>query len=133
MSAKADVQIARIMNGLGCSKEEAEEIYKTDLEIDRGQAHDFDLSPDKEKWAKKMCNVTTRARKAPTVYQFSQRARKPNATKGGIIAELAKFLTEASDYEVANLNITNAERQIAFSIGENDFELTLVQKRKPKK
>jgi hypothetical protein len=31
------------------------------------------------------------------------------------------------------VNITNAERQIAFKIGENDFELTLVQKRKSKK
>lgn len=133
MATKAEAQIERIMNGLNCSKEEAEKIYQTDLEIDRGQSHDFDLPPEKEKWAKKMCNVTTRARKAPTVYQFSQRTRKPNATKGGLVAELAKFLAEASEYEVTNLDITNAERQIAFSIGETNFELTLVQKRPPKK
>ena len=31
-----------------------------------------------------------------------------------------------------NVEITNKERQIAFKIGENAYELTLVQKRKPK-
>jgi hypothetical protein len=30
------------------------------------------------------------------------------------------------------VEITNKERQIAFKIGENAYELTLVQKRKPK-
>ena len=31
-----------------------------------------------------------------------------------------------------NVEIVNKERQIAFTVGENVFELTLVQKRKPK-
>ena len=34
--------------------------------------------------------------------------------------------------EVDNPTITNKERQIAFSVGDNDYELTLVQKRKKK-
>jgi hypothetical protein len=29
-----------------------------------------------------------------------------------------------------NVEITNAERQIAFTVGENKYELTLTQKRK---
>jgi hypothetical protein len=32
-----------------------------------------------------------------------------------------------------NLEILNKERQIFFKCGENDYELTLTQKRKPKK
>ena len=60
------------------------------------------------------------------------RERKKNATKQGIIEELAKFLSEQSDIAYENVVVTNAERQIAFSIGEDNFELTLVQKRKPK-
>jgi hypothetical protein len=39
-------------------------------------------------------------------------------------------LTEKG-YEM--VEITNKERQIAFKVGENDYEFTLVQKRKPKK
>ena len=38
-----------------------------------------------------------------------------------------------SQFSVENIEITNKERQIAFKIGEDMFELTLVQKRKPKK
>ena len=45
---------------------------------------------------------------------------------------IAKFLEEMSDFATESVEITNKERQIAFKIGENAFELTLVQKRKPK-
>ena len=84
----------------------------------------------REKMAKKFANA--REKRKPTVYQFQKRERKANPTKGGIIAELAKFLEENSEFAVENVEITNKERQIAFKIGENAFELTLTQKRKPK-
>jgi hypothetical protein len=41
-------------------------------------------------------------------------------------------LVENSVNACENVEITNKERQIAFKIGENCYELTLVQKRKPK-
>lgn len=75
----------------------------------------------------------TGTRKQPTNYKFTKRQRKPNATKGGIIAELAQFLGENSEFCIENLEIVNKERQISFQIGEDKFELTLAQKRKPKK
>ena len=46
---------------------------------------------------------------------------------------MATFLAENSDFSVKKLEITNKERQIAFEIGGEKYELTLVQKRKPKK
>ena len=55
-----------------------------------------------------------------------------NPTKSGIIAEIANFLQENSENACENVIITNAERQISFTIGENTYEFTLVQKRKPK-
>ena len=70
--------------------------------------------------------------KRPTVYDFKKRERKANPTTGGIIAELAKFLSDSSEFATESVEITNKERQIAFKIGEDAFELTLVQKRKPK-
>lgn len=88
------------------------------------------MPPDKAKVAQKFAHAGTR--KAPTVYQFKPRQRKPNATKGGIIAELAEFMEKHSAFSVTDLIITNKERQISFKIGEDTFELTLVQKRKPK-
>ena len=119
------------MNGLHCSQEEAEQVYQYDRAVDHDEKTEYDLPADKLRAAQKFAHAGTR--KAPTAYKFTKRERKPNATKGGIIAELATFLTENSAFSVENLEITNKERQIAFEIGGEKFELTLVQKRKPKK
>lgn len=118
------------MRILDVTAEEADEIIATDKEIDRGKkTFDFDLTADQQKVAKKYTKTGTR-----TVYNFDTkgRQRKENATKGGLITELAKYLLEDSEYKPTSVNITNKERQIAFTIGDDDFELTLVQKRKKK-
>lgn len=122
--------VQRIMQGLKCSEAEAKEIYAYDCEVEKNAKAEFDLDSEKTKIAQKFTHTGTR--KTPTVYQFKQRERKPNATKGGLIAELAKFLTDGSDFEIQNLDITNKERMIAFQIGDDSFELTLIQKRKKK-
>ena len=127
----ADNRKEEIMRLLNCSEAEAEDIIKTDKMIDRGERTPYDLDPEAEKEAKKYAN--SRERKRPPVYDFKKRERKANPTKGAIIAEIAKFLEENSENACENVEITNKERQIAFKIGENDYELTLVQKRKPKK
>ena len=121
----AQTQIERIMQNLKCSKEEAEQILADDKAIDQGQRMYFDLDPQAEKAAKKYANTGTRT----TSKGKTERKRKENPTKAGVIAEIAKFLSE-NGYEM--VEITNKERQIAFKIGENAYELTLVQKRKPK-
>jgi hypothetical protein len=115
---------------LGMSEMAALDVIDADHEIDRGIRQEFDLDEETEKMAKKYANATTK--KKPTVYEFTKRERKANPTKAGIISELAKFLEEASEYATENVEITNKERQIAFAIGDDKFELTLVQKRKPK-
>ena len=122
------------MEKCGFSPEEIEDIIKSDEAIDKDEKVYFDLDPEKEKEAKKFAKAGTR--KAPTVYKLDntegKRSRKENPTKAGIIAEIAKFLAENSENACENVEITNKERQIAFKIGENAYELTLVQKRKPK-
>lgn len=123
-------QVENIMRLLGCTKEEALDVIEQDKIIDKGGRTEFDFDKEKEKLAKKFCNVDTH--KKNTVYKWDTRKRKENPTKASIIAELAKFLKENSENAVENCEITNKERQIAFKIGENSFELTLVQKRKPK-
>lgn len=124
----AETQVEKYMRLLKCTKEEAEEMVACDKAIDRGERVYFDLDKEQEKVAKKYVNVGTR--KTSTDGAKTERKRKENPTKAGVIAEISQFLTE-NGYEM--VEITNKERQIAFKIGENDYELTLVQKRKPKK
>lgn len=125
----AETQVQKIMRLLQCSEEEAKQVIADDKAIDRGERMSFDLSPEEEKKAKKMANTGTRKSTKDTGEKVVKK-RKENPTKASVIAEISQFLKE-NGYE--NVEITNVERQIAFKIGENDFELTLVQKRKPKK
>jgi hypothetical protein len=118
-------KVAELMVQLKCTREEALEIIECDKAIDRGERVYFDLDPQAEKQAKKYANTGTRQ----TNGQKTERKRKENPTKATIIAEISEFLTEKG-YEM--VEITNKERQIAFKVGENAYELTLVQKRKPK-
>lgn len=115
---------------LGMSDKAALDVIDCDREIDRGIPQAFDLSPKEEKQAKKFANATTH--KKPTVYDFKPRERKSNPTKESIIAELAKFLQEQSENACEDVEITNKERLIAFRIGEQKYEITLIAKRKPK-
>lgn len=133
MAIKYDeAQVRKMMYLLKISEEEAKQLIADDKAIDQGKKMDFDLPPDKLKVAREYTKCGTR--KTPTVYNFdtSERKRKENPTKASIIAELAKFLQEASENDCKEVNITNKERQIAFAIGDTRYELTLVQKRAPK-
>lgn len=116
---------------LGCTREEAIDIIETDKIIDKGGRTQYDLSKEEEKLAMKISGVSER--KAKSADSKRGKVRAENPTKSGIIAEIAEYLTENCGFATENVTITNKERQIAFKIGENDYEFTLVQKRKPKK
>lgn len=121
-----ETQVQKLMRILNCTEEEAKQVLADDKAIDQGKRMDFDLSVEDEKKAKKYANTGTRkASNTPKV-------RKENPTKAGIIAEIATFLMENGTFSIENVEILNKERQIGFKIGENAYELTLVQKRKPK-
>lgn len=118
-----------IMQNLGLTSEEADQLLADDKAIDKGEKMPFDLTAEQQKVAKTFTVSTTKTKKAPTVYKF-ERKKTENVPKAEIIAKIEQLLTE-NGYE--NVKILNKERQIAFTNGENDFEITLTQKRKPKK
>lgn len=60
--------------------------------------------------------------------QRKKRTRKPNETKRGLIELLESVLKNEADID--NIEVTNVERQIRFTIEDKTFEFTLVQKRK---
>ena len=124
-------KISNLMKKLDCTAEEAKEIIMDDYDIDHDVKKDFDLSAEKLKEANKYTKTGTR--KAPTAYKFEKRQRKENPTKRSIVAELATYLRENSENACEDVEITNIERMIAFRVGENRDELTLIQKRPPKK
>lgn len=126
--APKETQKEAIMRILRCSAEEAEQIMADDKEIDRGAKMEWDLSQDEHKKAMKRANATEH--KKPT--EPVKRERKANPTKGGVISGIYQFLLGNGDICAENVSITNPERMIAFSIGGENFELTLTQKRKPK-
>lgn len=117
-----------IMQNLGLTSEEADQLLADDKAIDKGEKMPFDLTAEQQKVAKTFTVSTTKTKKVPTVYKF-ERKKTENVPKAEIIAKIEQLLTE-NGYE--NVKILNKERQIAFTNGENDFEITLTQKRKPK-
>lgn len=130
------------MKKLGYSDAEIQQMLFDDKLVDRGQIMEWDLSPEEHKKAMKYANSDEKKKKTAengekkgkTAYNFdtSGKKKKENPTKANIIALLATILTENGDFCAENVEITNKERQIAFTVGNNAFELTLVQKRKPK-
>ena len=118
------------MKVLDIPEAEAIQLVIDDKAVDKGEKL-FELSAEQKKVAKKYAGTGTKKR---TVYKFdTTKKKKENPIKQKIIAEIERFLNENSEISAENVQIINAERQIFFQIGSNDYELTLVQKRKAKK
>lgn len=118
------------MKVLDIPEAEAIQLVMDDKAVDKGEKL-FELSAEQKKVAKKYAGTGTKKR---TVYKFdTAKKKKENPVKQKIITEIERFLNENSEIRAENVQITNAERQIFFRIGSNDYELTLVQKRKVKK
>ena len=128
MTPKDKAKVEEIMRLLDCTEEEALDVIETDKIIDKGGRTKYDLPIEKEKEALKISAVKDRMAKDKST-NMRGKVRAENPTKAQIVADLADFLTENGK---ENVKITNKERQIAFSVGETNFELTLVQKRAKK-
>jgi hypothetical protein len=103
-------------------------MLEDDAKVDKGEIMEWDLTAEEHKKAMKQANADEHKKPTTPV----KRERKSNPTKAGIIAEIATFLTENSEFATENVQITNKERMIAFQIGDEKYEITLIQKRKPK-
>ena len=72
--------------------------------------------------------IGAKTEKDPKKKTQKERVKKDNPTKEMIITEIAKILPNFA----TNINIENAGKLITFTIGNDDFKIDLVQKRKPK-
>ena len=125
-------RISELMKTLDLTRDEAIELIRDDEQVDKmGMKQvDDDLTEEQKKAIKKAKGGV----RAVNAYgKKVTRERKENPTKASIIAEIAEFMQKNSEKDIEKCEITNKERQITIKIGENSFEMTLVQKRKPKK
>ena len=120
-------RVDELVESLGCSIFEAEEILAADKTIDKGGRTDFDLSKEEEKKALKYANVKTKRK--PMIPNLTKRERKPDPTKEGVIQAVFEFLQENG---YTDCEITNKTKLISFKIADDSYEFNLIRKRKPK-
>ena len=123
--AKADAEreITQQMKAEGCSREFAEATW-----MENQEELDFAELDKLDKEAKK--NGATKVVATSEDKPKQKRApRKPNEEKREIIKDLFDILPK---FVGMNHTIVNPEREIAFSMGDHEYSLTLVQHRKKK-
>ena len=119
-------RIAKLMKSLGCSREEALQVIEDDKRIDKGEKL-FELSAEQKKVAKESCATGTKKR---NVYKFdSAKSKKKDAEKEEFIAKLHEIVAQFTE----NCEIANANREITFNLGENEYSLVLTKHTKKKK
>lgn len=120
--------IAKHMNTLGITREEAIQLIADDEEIDRMTRTsdiDGDLTAEQRKSAKK----ARQADRKPTVYKFdtTKRKRAENTGKRFLIDEIKKCLENAG---ADSLEVTNPEREIIFMSEGTKYKIVLSAPRK---
>ena len=118
-------RVARLMKLGRYTLEECKQLVLDDEKVDKGEPLPWDLTKEEKANQKKALSTGTRVQKEPT-----KRTKKDNPTKKSIIEEIVAMLNANDSY--SEIIVVNDERQVAFTVGESKFELTLVQKREKK-
>lgn len=122
-----DGDILRLKSTMKISAEEAVKIWLEDEGILHNEEQENLCKKAKDSGIMRTIHGAS-AKTAETTPTQRERIKKENPTKGKIIAEVAKLLTEFAD----NVNVTNPEKLIEFTMNGNDYKLDLTQKRKKK-
>ena len=128
-------RVLEIAKTLDISYDEALEMLAEDKEVDRMKDKDVtsDISEEHKKTIKKYTNVG-RGREVESVDAYGKKKKrtvKDDDVKQMLITLIAESLEDS--FEIKDINITNKQKTIAFKVGDDDFEIDLKRKRKPKK
>lgn len=112
--------ITKHKRDLGCNTKQAIDLYL----FDEGYIENAEAKELNEKAKSGKFRIQNKSgKKAPS--------RKPDDTKRSIISLIFSDLAnDSAGLGFKNVEITNPERIIAFSIGEDNYEITLSKKRK---
>ena len=117
--------IQRMVDNLEIDEEEA---ILTWLEDEEYLTNDEQEELTEQAKANKSVKVIEAKAEKPENKTQKERVRKQNPTKEMVIAKIAEMLPEFAE----NVVIENKGKLITFTIGEDEFKIDLVQKRKPK-
>ena len=120
--------IAKHMNVLGITREEAIQLIADDEEIDR-MTRTSDINGDLTAEQRKSAKKARQADRKPTVYKFdtTKRKRAENTGKRFLIDEIKKCLENAG---ADSLEVTNPEREIVFMSEGTKYKIVLSAPRK---
>jgi hypothetical protein len=121
-----DAEIKNSMKILNISEEEAIEMWLDDEGYTENEEQE--MLTQKVKDNKIMATIHS-AKSEKAEKKTVKRERKEDPEKEMIIQKIAEILPGFAE----NVKITNIGKLISFSIGENDYEIDLKRKRKPKK
>lgn len=126
MDNETEKLIAKHMNLLKISREEAIQLIEDDKRIDKGEKL-FSLTPEQEKAAKKARSAGRKPK--TTVYKFDTTKRKKpeNKNKSDLISVITSALTE---YGAENLELINPEREFTFTMDDTKYKIVLSLPRK---
>ena len=126
MDNETEKLIAKHMNLLKISREEAIQLIEDDKRIDKGEKL-FSLTPEQEKASKKARSAGRKPK--TTVYKFDTTKRKKpeNKNKSDLISVITSALTE---YGAENLELINPEREFTCTMDGTKYKIVLSLPRK---
>ena len=129
MDNETEKLIAKHMNLLKISRDEAIQLIEDDKRIDKGEKL-FSLTPEQEKASKKARSAGRKPK--TTVYKFDTTKRKKpeNKNKSDLISVITSALTE---YGAENLELINPEREFTFTMDGTKYKIVLSLPRKQNK
>ena len=129
MDNETEKLIAKHMNLLKISREEAIQLIEEDKRIDKGEKL-FSLTPEQEKASKKARSAGRKPK--TTVYKFDTTKRKKpeNKNKSDLISVITGALTE---HGAENLELINPEREFTFTMDGTKYKIVLSLPRKSNK
>ena len=126
MDNETEKLIAKHMNLLKISRDEAIQLIEDDKRIDKGEKL-FSLTPEQEKASKKARSAGRKPK--TTVYKFDTTKRKKpeNKNKSDLISVITGALTE---HGAENLELINPEREFTFTMDDTKYKIVLSLPRK---
>lgn len=116
-------RIEILMNNLGITREEAEQVFADDTAIDRGERMSFDLTPEQEKATRKYRQAD---RDPDKPKEKTTRTRKENPDK----KEIMQCIDDALCSLVDNVVVVNPERELMLEWNGVKYKIVLSCPRK---
>lgn len=123
--------IAEYMRLNKCSREDAIDLIKYDIDVEDGKETEYDLTPEQEKIVQDLKRKVDHKKQ-----ENVKRERKPNELKEALVVALADYLENVCEFDLngettycGDVEITNKNRMIHFTSGGKEFDLQLIEKR----